>query len=291
MQKFVLQSIPHKSRMVCNRSLQVRLCFIMKKILSVVFVLMLCVGLIIPQLVFADNLTNQKIESIINGNQDFLVLASLGNKDSNYFDVQVVDVIGDFSEYTEEEQTALESRFSKSITVSGIESYVYFGENDDNPRTGDNVLISLSYISGDSYSVKNGVFRVDSAGREQFRFEVPERLNGSVEQNELTALYVYVYTNGHISDITVKNDGVSYKEDGKDKFSAMSDNVGIKFLDEFGDPANVENDAYPELQNGANGAGNKQQSKWKLVVVIVVLGLITGAFFVKLVQKFDKRFE
>lgn len=262
-----------------------------KKLLSVVFVLILCVALIIPQLVFADNISNQKIQSIISGSQDFLVLASLGNKDSNYFDVQVIDVIGDFSEYTEEEKTALQNRFSKSITVSGIESYVYFTENDDSPRTGDNVLISLSYLSGDSYSVKNGVFRVDSAGREQFRFEVPERLNGSVEQNELSALYVYVYTNGHISDITVKGDGVSYKEDGKDKFAAMSDNVGIKFLDEFGDPANVESEAYPELQAGNNGNGNKQQSKWKIVVIIVVLGLVTGTFFVKLTQKFDKRFE
>ena len=263
----------------------------LKKLLSAFFSIVLCLGVIIPRSASADVNTAKKIESIIDGQQDFLVMASLGNKDARYFDVEVVEVIGNFDELSDDQKASMEKRFENSINVSGIDSYMYFSDDDDNPRTGDNVLISINHTGGDNYAVKNGVFRVDSAGREQFKFEVPERIKGTAEQNELTALYVYVYTNGHIDDISIKEDGVSYKEDGKEEFSAKADNVGIKLLDEFGDPTHGNNNNYPELTSPGTGETESVQSKWKLVLIIVVGGMVLGVFFVKVVKNFDKRFN
>ena len=152
---------------------------------------------------FADSETKKMVENIIKGNQDYLVFASLGNKDASYFDVQVIDVIGEGDSLTDNEKEALVKRFEKSISVAGIDTYMYYGDNGDKPRTGDNVLISINSLNSDTYIVKNGIFRVDSLSISQFKFEVPQTIDGSEEAREIQALYTYVYTDGKINDIEI----------------------------------------------------------------------------------------
>ncbi len=236
----------------------------------------------------ADTNTGARVDSIISGNQDYLVFASLGNKDLSYFDVQVIDIIGDDA-LEEDEREKLRKRFEKSISVAGIDTYMYYSDSDDKPRTGDNVLISLNYAGGDNYTVKNGIFRVDSLGISQFKFEVPQAIEATDEAKELRALYTYVYTDAKINDIVIREDGVYYKKADSDTYDKQADNVGIKFLDEFGDPAQVAEGQFPELEHPGDKA--EAQSKWQIVSMILAAGLVLGAFFVKLINKFDKRYD
>lgn len=239
---------------------------------------------------FADSETKKMVENIIKGNQDYLVFASLGNKDASYFDVQVIDVIGEGDSLTDNEKEALVKRFEKSISVAGIDTYMYYGDNGDKPRTGDNVLISINSLNSDTYIVKNGIFRVDSLSISQFKFEVPQTIDGSEEAREIQALYTYVYTDGKINDIEIRDDGVYYKKADSENYEKQAENVGISFLDEFGDPTEGTENKYPELQNNG-GHGEGAESKWKLVAIILAFGLILGAVVIRLLKKFEKRYD
>ncbi len=241
--------------------------------------------------VFADNNSQRKIEDIIAGRQDYLVFASLGNKDTSFFDVQVMGVIGNDDNLTDQEKEDLEKRFEKSINISGIDSYMYFGENDDKPRTGDNVLVSMNHTGQDNYIVKNGVFKVDSVSIEQFRFEVPETLDDTAEAKELGALYTYVYTDGDITDIVIKDDGVYYRNSDSEKYKKQAANAGISLLDEFGDPTDDETIKYPELQEDDQSKDGSADSKWHIVFVILVVGMALGAMFIKILKNIDKRYD
>ncbi len=240
-------------------------------------------------MVLADSDSKKIVENIIKGNQDYLVFASLGNKDASYFDVQVMDIIGEGDALTDQEKENLQRRFEKSISITGIDSYMYYGENDDKPRTGDNVLISINALNADTYVIKNGVFRVDSLSISQFKFEVPQTIEGTDEAKELQALYTYVYTDGKINDIEIKADGVYYKKADSNSYEKQAENVGIGFLDEFGDPTEGVDNKYPELQNADDG--NSAESKWKLVAFILVLGLVMGAVVIRILKKIEKRYD
>ena len=262
----------------------------LKKISALVVLVALFTALIVPTGVYADDNSKRKVENIISGKQDYLVFASLGSKDASFFDVQVMNVVGADSEMSDEDKYALERRFKESISVSGIDSYMYFGDNDDKPRTGDNILLSIDHMGGDDYAVRNGVFRVDSVSYDQFRFEVPEALSGTDEMYELGALYTYVYTNGEIKNISIKKDGVYYKGIEDKDYTKQSEGIGVSFLDEFGDPTQDTESRYPELRHPAHDERNTD-SKWELVMAILVLGLVSGAVFVKILKKFDKRYD
>jgi len=277
-----------------TQKIQIVVFNMIKKIFSVIFALALCVCSVSPATVFADDATAEKVEKIISGDQDYLVLAVLGAKESNRsFDVTVYDIIGSTGDEEEGAEADIEKVFPNSINVYGIDSYMYIDSDDysRNPIKGDNVLISIERVNEDNYNVKNGIFLVDSIAREQFRFEIPEVMSGTPEKNELSALWVYVYTNGEIDDITIKKDCIVYSRGEKKEEIDILDTRGIKLVDEFGDPISSEDGAYSELQNGGSASKEVGQSKWKLVSVILVIGLIMGVFFVKFIKKFDKRFE
>ena len=261
-----------------------------KKIAAFVAFIAMLMACIAPTGVYADDNSKKKIENIISGKQDYLVFASLGSKDASFFDVQVMNVVGADAEMSDEDKDALERRFKESISVSGIDSYMYFDGGDDKPRTGDNILLSIDHMGANDYVVKNGVFRVDSVSYDQFKFEVPEALSGTDEMYELGALYTYVYTNGEIKTISIRNDGVYYKDTEDKDYTKQSEGIGVSFLDEFGDPTGGGEAKYPELQHPAHD-DKRADSKWELVLVILVLGLVSGAVFVKILKKFDKRYD
>lgn len=266
--------------------------------------MVICVCSLIPTCVFADKVTNKKINNIIKGNQDFLILATLGEKRDNCFDVKVYDVIGN-PEFTDEERKEyVLEEFPNSINVYGIDSYMYISEytgengNHRNPRKGDNVLISVDIAGDDGYDVKYGVFLVDSTDITEFSFEVPQGgIKNKSEQNELCALWVYAHTKGSISDITISAEGENiYKKSksGKEEELEFSYEDVFVYYDEFGESVITDNSTYSELQTSktkSENANAPQKSKWKLVVVILGVGMILGVFFVKFTKKFDKRFE
>lgn len=262
----------------------------LKKFAAFAALVAVLMSFIVPTGVYADESTKRKIENIISGRQDYLVFASLGSKDSSFFDVQVMNIVGADSEMSDEDKDSLEKKFKESISVSGIDTYMYFGDDNDKPRTGDNILLSIDYMGGNDYAVRNGVFRVDSVSYDQFRFEVPEAINGTEEMYELGALYTYVYTNGEIKTISIKDDGVYYKGADDKDFTRQSEGIGVRFLDEFGDPTGGSMEKYPELQDPVQNK-KSSDSKWELVLAILILGLVSGAVFVKILKKFDKRYD
>lgn len=233
----------------------------------------------------ADDITKQKVEQIIAGNQDYLVLANIIEKGTSAYEVEVFEEIGvaNNEEGSKKEDGGI---VNLRINVSGFKTYMYYENIDYRPQKGDNVLLSLEF-NGNSYSIKNGAYLVDSTSHEQFRFKVPDIYNGTGEALELNALYIYVHSNGEINNLTIKNDGIYGKDaNGKEKKIAMSS--GITFIDEYGDT--TENPTAPVERYDEN-TGVKTESKWRIVLAIIIIGSVAGFGVIKLNKKFQKRYD
>lgn len=235
--------------------------------------------------VFADNTTKQMAEEIIAGKQDYLVLANIIEKGTSAYEVQVFEHIG-FADGEEATKKGDEELVGSRINVSGFSNYVYYDDFDYRPQKGDNVLLSLEF-NGNSYSIKNGAYLVDSTSHEQFRFKVPDVYNGTQEALEINALYIYVHSNGEINNLTIKDDGIYGKDaDGKEKKVELTS--GITFIDEYGDT--TENPTAP-VDRYDETSVNKTQSKWQLALLIIIIGAIAGFGVIILEKKFEKRYD
>lgn len=256
-----------------------------KKLFSLIIICFIIAALFVPSMVFADDTTKEMVEEIIEGNQDYLVLANIIEKGTMAYEVEIFEVInqplGDDTDTKDKSPQILD----KHINVEGFKNYVYYDDFDYRPQKGDNVLLSLDF-NGNSYRIKNGAYRVDSTSHEQFSFMVPESFKGTVEALELNALYIFVNSNGEIKNLTIKENAVYGKdENGEDKKLEILG--GLKFIDEFGDTS--EKPAPVDIYNNTNG--NNSESKWRLAAFIIIIGAVIGVFVVKLNQKLERRYD
>ncbi|MBO5744097.1 MAG: hypothetical protein J6R68_07425 [Clostridia bacterium] len=253
----------------------------MKKIISFISALFIVFAFLSFSVAFADNTSKQKVEDIIAGKQDFLVLANIIEKGTSSYEVQVIEEIN--IKGKDEEKKSIEG---DRINVLGFKNYMYYDSFDYRPQKGDNVLLSLE-SRGNMYGVKNGAYLVDSASHEQLKFKVPDVYNGTQEALEINALYIYVHSNGEINNLTVKKNGI-YGKDANGEDMKIEAQGGIVFIDEYGDQ--TENPTAPvERYDGNSSYAN--QSKWHIVLLILVFGSLIGLGVVKMVRKFEKRYE
>lgn len=252
-----------------------------KRIISFLLLSLVFIIALFPVAINADNSTKQKIENIIDGKQDYLVLVNIIEKGTSDYEVQVFEEIGS----KDDEENKLPSIKDERIYVSGFSGYMYYDNTDYRPQKGDNVLLSLDYRSG-RYSVKNGAYLVDSTSYEQLKFKMPDVFNGTQEALEINALYIFVNSNGAINSLTIKNDGI-YGKDANGEAKKVEAVNGIVYIDEYGD--HTENPTAPVERYNENSLGVK--SKWKLVFFIIILGAVSGLGVVKLVRKLEKRYE
>jgi len=266
----------------------------LKKSISLIIICLFVLALILPVGVLADEVSRAKVEDIISGNQDYLVLANIIEKGTSAYEVQVFEEItakdeeGNTSSKdtvnTQGEKTNSDKNHDNRIFVEGFDKYMYYDNFDYRPQKGDNVLLSLKF-NGNSYTIKNGAYRVDSTSHEQFSFLLPESFNGSQEALELSALYIYINSNGEIKDLSIKEDAI-YGKDANGNEKKMEITSGLKFLDEFGDTSEKQSavEIYGQTQQ------TKTQSKWHLVVIILLSGAVSGIVFVRLIKKYEKRY-
>ena len=177
----------------------------MKRIISFVSAFFIVFSLF-SSIAFADSTSKQKVEDIISGKQDYLVLANIIEKGTSAYEVQVIEEIN-IKGKDEEKKSIVGER----INIFGFKNYMYYDSFDYRPQKGDNVLLSLE-IRGNMYSVKNGAYLVDSASHEQLKFKVPDVYNGTQEALEINALYIYVHSNGDINNLTIKKNGIYGKD-------------------------------------------------------------------------------
>mgnify|MGYP003289537419 CR=1 FL=1 len=257
----------------------------MKKIISFISVFFIAFASLSFGMAYADNSTKQKVENVIAGKQDRLVLVNIIEKGTSAYEVQVFEEIKTKDE--NEESKNEDSLVGKRINVVGFKNYMYYDNFDYRPQKGDNVLISLDERGGNSYAVKNGAYLVDSTSHEQLKFKVPDVFNGTQEALEINALYIYVHSNGEINNLTVKKDGI-YGKDANGEAMKVEAQSGIVYIDEYGDQ--TENPSAP-LERYDDNSFNNSESKWELVLLIILIGAISGFGVVKLVRKFEKRYD
>lgn len=257
----------------------------LKKLFSLLTICFLVLS--VPNPAFADDLSRTMVEQIIAGGQDYLVFASIVEKGSSAYEVQVIEEIGAKSTEADDKASSdADSDKDTKIFVEGFEKYMYYDNNDYRPQKGDNVLLSLKF-NGNSYTIQNGAFRVDSTSHEQFKFMMPDKFKSSEEALELSALYIYIYSNGETKDLTIK-DGAIYGKDanGAQQKIEINDD-GIEFLDEFGDTS--EKPSAVELYGQT--PQKETHSKWPLALIIIVVGAFAGPLFVNIIKKFEKRYD
>ncbi len=257
----------------------------LKKIFSLIIICFIIAVSVIPSAVFADDTTREMVEEIIEGNQDYLVLANIIEKGTMAYEVEIFEEIKSPSAEDTDTSDKSSQILDKHINVEGFKNYVYYDDFDYRPQKGDNVLLSLDF-NGNSYRIKNGAYRVDSTSHEQFSFMVPESFKGTVEALELNALYIFVNSNGEIKNLTIKENAVYGKdENGEDKKLEISG--GLKFIDEFGDTS--EKPAPVDIYNNPNQDNN--EGKWRVAALIIIIGAVLGVFVVRLNKKFEKRYD
>lgn len=257
----------------------------MKKIISFISVFFMAFASLSFGIAYADNTTKQKVEDVIAGKQDHLVLVNIIEKGTSAYEVQVFEEISSNDENEDEKKE--NSLAYKRINVVGFKNYMYYDNFDYRPQKGDNVLISLEERGSNSYAVKNGAYLVDSTSHEQLKFKVPDVFNGTQEALEINALYIYVHSNGEINNLTVKKDGIYGKDTNGEamKVEALS---GIVYIDEYGDQ--TENPEAPVERYDDNSI-DVSNSKWELVLLIILLSAVAGLGIVKLVRKLEKRYD
>ncbi len=257
----------------------------MKKIISFISALFIVFVSMSFKIAFADTTSKQKVENVIAGKQDRLVLVNIIEKGTSAYEVQVFEEIKAKDE--NEDSKNEDSLVGKRINVVGFKNYMYYDNFDYRPQKGDNVLISLDERGGNSYAVKNGAYLVDSTSHEQLKFKVPDVFNGTQEALEINALYIYVHSNGEINNLTVKKDGI-YGKDANGEAMKVEAQSGIVYIDEYGDQ--TENPSAP-LERYDDNSFNNSDSKWEIVLLIILIGAISGFGVVKLVRKFEKRYD
>ena len=257
----------------------------MRKIITTIILCVAFLSAIAPTCVMADESTRQMVEEVISGNQDYLVFASIIEKGTSAYEVQVYEEIGAKQSSTASDGESA-SKLDQRINVVGFDNYMYYENYDQRPKKGDNVLLSLQF-NGNSYSIKNGAYKVDFTSREQFSFLVPEALNGSEEALELSALYVYVKSNAEVKELSIK-DGAIYGKDANGAEEKKEIQGGLIFLDEYGDTTEKP----PAVEMYTNTERNNESSnKWKFAAFIIVAGAIAGVFVVKLFSKYEKKVD
>lgn len=231
---------------------------------------------------YADQSSLRKVEGVISGNQDKLILGTIVSISSNVYTVEVMDEIGaDVSEDSEES----EELSGKRIEISRFNSYMYYDSIDYHPKKGDNVLLSLTF-KGNEWYIKNGAYRISSASYENFRFIVPDVIDETQEAMELTALHFYVLSGGKNADYEVR-DGLVYTHDINKNEKVITTQQGIEFINEYGETTkNTEN-----VAQIYDGNSMEYKHAWKIALLILIFGAFTGVGGVKLINKFKKRSE
>ncbi len=263
----------------------------MKKNISLSLLLIFVFLFSSTNLSFAAVTTHKAVTDTIAGKQDRLVFATVMNVQGNVITVDVTEEIGTYSTTEKDEEDELEddaplpSIEGQEIDVAGLKSYMYFDGYDHHPKRGDNVLLSLTF-NGNVYSVKNGAFRVSSAGSDSFMFEVPIDVKETDGAIELTALYKYVSSDGRNADFTIKDSAV-YTHDPDGAEIIITEPAGVSYIDAHG--KTVQPHTPGETGSGWSSVGGSY--KWIIASLLILVGIISGFFVSRIVFNFEKRSE
>lgn len=231
-----------------------------------------------------------KIEAIIAGKQDKLVFATISNIGSSASSISVIEEIGDIVHDEDgEEEVEIPSVVGQEIEISGLSSYMYFSPENQTPKIGDNILVSLSF-EGNVYHIKNGAFLVNEASYSTFKFLVPESVENTDGAMELTALYKFVSSNGKNADYTVKNSAV-YTHDINNNEVRTTEPEGIVFVDESGTKTKETVEPSGVVSGDTVNPEHTSPYTWIKASFVILLGMIVGVFVVRGIMRLEKRSE
>ena len=231
--------------------------------------------------VSADSESAAKVAKMISGAQDYVIMANITDKGDSAYTVEVIEQIGFIDKNDSDEQK--KDLTGSVIEVENLNSYMFYGDYEYTPCKGDNVLLSLSF-NGNSYTVENGAYRVDYASLNTFNFIVPDSVDGTVDAMELTALYLYVRSNGQNSDYIVRG-GIVYTHGDNGVERTIKDQSGIKFIDEKGETTKNSPGGDADLSDDSQVSVS---GKWIYTFVIVIAGALAGCVFVRIYIKLER---
>ena len=254
---------------------------LMLKSLKFVVGLIMCMCLLLPGAVNANDLSVERVRNIIAGKQDYLVFAVVDDfDDAGGCTVSIQDEIG-----VENED---DSKIGQQIDVVGLSSYMFYDSYTLPPRIGDNVLLSLNIgETGNDYRLAWGAFRVNSADVDTFNFVVPDEVAHTEDAMALTALYLYVGSNG--TNANYRIDGytvVTTDSVDASKEIVISEQMGISFVDQSGEI--IADNISGQSGNNVFDINIDSSKKWRYAFVIIAAGMILGILAVKITTKIER---
>lgn len=169
-----------------------------KKFLTVFFIIFL---------VFNTAYANNAVDTIINNDAQYVILATITNVTDNNFELTKGYGVK-HPEYANLPDTFNVTKFKYGYCVEHADNY-------NNPQMGDNIIVAINYSNG-VYNVRSSAFMVDNVSSNA-KVKVPESVKNHQCLNELLALGYYIHSDGERTEYEYADDGLVYavSEDGE----------------------------------------------------------------------------
>ena len=200
----------------------------LKKLLLVFFIFLFVFGN-----VYAEN----AVDTIINSDAPYVILATITNVTDNYFEL----TRGYGVKYPEGAyipDTFNVAKFKYGYCVEHADNY-------NNPQMGDNIIVAIEYSNG-AYNVVSSAFMVDNVSSNA-KVKAPESVKKHICLNELLALGYYIHSDGERTEYVYSDNDIVYavgKNGEKFEINSHQDDY-VVFYDK-NNQVGVEGDSNPQ---------------------------------------------
>ncbi len=215
------------------------------------------------------------VSDIIEGNQDYLLLATVVDIDGPSIILAPYHSIDTNS--SEPVRTP-----NENITVEKFR-YSYCEDHTDismTPKVGDNIFISLDK-NGYKYSVANGVYKISSVDYKLLTFYASESMRDSDCLADIVALAYFVRTNGTMRDFRFENGTLTTRIDERPLTLYPTENISetVSFVNISGkviESAKIKD----VIKEGEGAVEDKTDYRWLVSYVIIFFGALIGGIVV-----------
>ncbi len=216
------------------------------------------------------------VEAILEGNQDYILLATVVDFDDSSIIVAPYHVIRG------EEDSAELPPLNSNIAIEKFR-YSYCADHSDvitTPKAGDNIFISIN-ANGGQYTMAHGAYKISSVDYKLLTFYASESMKNSECLADIVALAYFVRTDGSMREFKFENGTLTAYRDDKPLTLYPSDNLSdtVTFL-------NIQGKVTESVKtkdviiDGEEGIENRADYRWLISYGVILLGMIVGGIVV-----------